>query len=246
MTQNKVNRYILIQNTVVWRFIFLNLVPKTPSLISFGPKTSKCFVLNETWCIFSGTDSELDSCFLKFCLQNILRLELKVFIFLGQILSLTSKGIVLNETRDMELFKVDDSEFDNCFLKCCPQNTFLGKTKHSWVSGLYLPKKGILRTEFQETIVKFRISTLESPYVQVSGQSVLKKGVLGTEFKKAIDKFRISTHKTSKYQVSFKTKQLWFLGPNIPQKGILGMEFNKAIVEFWISTFEYLFRPTFI
>ena len=52
--------------------------------------------------------------------------------------------------------------------------------------------------------------------------------------------------KTSKYQVSFKTKQLWFVGPNLPQKGVLGMEFKKAIVEFWISTFEYLFRPTFI
>ena len=36
----------------------------------------------------------------------------------------TSKYIVLNQTQSMELFKVVDSEFDNCFLKFHHQITF--------------------------------------------------------------------------------------------------------------------------
>ena len=34
-------------------------------LVKFGPEISKCFVLNETWCmdVFKGADSEFDNCF---------------------------------------------------------------------------------------------------------------------------------------------------------------------------------------
>ena len=52
--------------------VFLNSVPKIPSLGELAPETLKCFVLNETRyvIVFKGAHSELDNCFLKFCSQN--------------------------------------------------------------------------------------------------------------------------------------------------------------------------------
>ena len=46
--------------------------------------------------------------------------------FLGKFGTETRKCFVLNETQPKEAFKGADSEFDNCFLKFHPQNTYLG------------------------------------------------------------------------------------------------------------------------
>ena len=69
------SRVLLLNSTI----FHLNPVPKL-FLVKFGPKTSKCFVLNEARYIgiFKGVDSEFDDSFLRFCPQNN---------FLGQIWS---------------------------------------------------------------------------------------------------------------------------------------------------------------
>ena len=56
---------MLIPNSTI---VFLSSVPKMPVLGKFGSQTSKCFVLNETWCkgVFKVADFEFKNSFLKF------------------------------------------------------------------------------------------------------------------------------------------------------------------------------------
>ena len=114
---------------------FLNCLPKIPFLGKLGPELQKCFALNETW-VQSGISS------------------------------------------------VQNSEFDNFFLKFRPKTVFLGKFGPK-IFGSILPRNGILfwaklvtifwdqicpqeavlGMESKKIIVKFRIITLEKPFI---------------------------------------------------------------------------------
>ena len=64
------SRVLILDSTIA----HLNSIPKTNVLVKFSHKTSKYFVLNETWYleVLKGDDFEFDNNFLKFRPQNTL------------------------------------------------------------------------------------------------------------------------------------------------------------------------------
>lgn len=97
----------------------LNVIPKMSLWGKYGPRTSKCFVLNKSWCVrvFKGGDSQLGNGFLKSSFENANN-------FFGQIWYRNFQVFVSNETRCIGVPKCTESESGNYFLNFHSQNTF--------------------------------------------------------------------------------------------------------------------------
>lgn len=97
-------------------FVFLNSLPKIPSL---GKNGSKTFVLNKNWYVgvFKGSNSEFNNFFFFF---NSVPKILVLYKFGPE----TSKCFVSDKTRYIAVFNGADSEFNNFFLRFLLKSLF--------------------------------------------------------------------------------------------------------------------------